>query len=465
MLAALLISAAALLADAEPAESPFDRTIELRPALADGADAPHPLALAVPTYDRVQGDATPVLHQAFLSLPRTDGPHADPSFFEKVDLAFEQKPGDLDRELFREIVNRYESSIDLATLAARRSDFTIQTTVRERGIAALLPHLNPSRELTNAIHISANLAADEGRWDDWLSDVAAILRLSQHLGDHDEAVLVEGLVAAGVGGMALHTIEDADAVAGRPNLYWALSAVDFDLDLLRFMQAETLWVEATLPQLSDPSAMNAARFGALLDAMNGMEPLMDNDQNPLARMATNTAAAAFLLAQARPWLVEHGGFTEAVVDAMTPFEAVARHLKLSLDQSYAEIFRITLTPMPEAIAAAAAFESQFEDPTYGSVLVKLIVPSVTRARMSLVALERRQNGLIIVDALRDHLARHGELPASLDDVALPLPNDPMTGEPFVFERLDDASATLHAVRAPGTRDRDQWTWKLEVAGE
>ncbi|MEM1013499.1 MAG: hypothetical protein AAGI46_14920 [Planctomycetota bacterium] len=465
MLAALLISAAALLADAEPAENPFDRTIQLRPALADGANAPHPLALAVPTYDRVQGDATPIYSQAFLMLPRTYGDDLDESFADQVNTALEQEPGDLDRDLHRMIAKRYESSLDLASVASRRSQAGMHTTVREFGVAALLPQLNPAREVANALRLRANLAADEGRWDDWLSDVTTMIRLSQQIADHDDAVLVEGLVAAAIGGLALDTIHKADSVPDRPNLYWSLLAVDFDLDLLALLQAETLWIEASLPELADPEAMTADRFVSLLARVNELTEFAGDGAGPLARMASNTATTAFMLAQARAWLLENTDFVEADLDAMSPFEVIAHYLGESVDQAYAELFRITLMPLPEAIDAAEAFDERIQDPSYGSLLVQVLMPSVTRARVSLVRLDRERDGLIVIEALRDHVARFDELPDTLDAVELPLPRDPGTGEPFGYERLGENEAVLRAEHVDGFRDRDSWTWKLEVAGE
>jgi hypothetical protein len=447
------------------AEEEFDRVIALRPALADSRDALHPLALGIATYERTPGDASPVYHQALLSLPVADDGLGEESLATKFNVAQEQKPGDLNHELFREVLGEYKFALDFAALAARRSSNGMQTTVRDRGLDAVLPQLNPARVVAIAACMRANLAADEGRWEDWAADIATVLRLSEQLAAHDEAVLVEGLVAAGIGGLALETILNADAVEGRPNLYWAMSAVDLDLDFLRFIQAETVWITSTMPQLADPEAMNASRFAELVETMGRIDAMEGDEQSPLARMAANTAAAAFLLAQARPWLLEHGGYREVDLETMPKFEMIARYLKQSVDDAYAELFKIALMPLPEALAAADALEERIQDPSYGSVLVSIIAPSVSRSRLSLVAVERRRAGIIVVDALRDYLAKHGELPGSLEDVDLPLPTDPATNETFVYERLDNGSATLEAVTLQDASDRYSWTWKLEPASE
>ena len=63
--------------------------------------------------------------------------------------------------------------------------------------------------------------------------------------------------------------------------------------------------------------------------------------------------------------------------------------------------------------------------------------------------------LQIVEALRDHAAHHdGVLPATLDQMALPAPVDPMTNQPFGYQ-VSGSTATITGGRPEGVALRDQ----------
>ena len=68
--------------------------------------------------------------------------------------------------------------------------------------------------------------------------------------------------------------------------------------------------------------------------------------------------------------------------------------------------------------------------------------------------DRRVKALQTIEAIRDHLALRGQLPASLAELPLPAPLDPLTNQPFAYQ-VEDKSATLRTPTVAGLTDAQQ----------
>ena len=78
------------------------------------------------------------------------------------------------------------------------------------------------------------------------------------------------------------------------------------------------------------------------------------------------------------------------------------------------------------------------------------------------SLEQRLAILRHIEALRIHAATHdGKLPAKLSDIDLPLPLDPVTGQPFSYT-LDGTTASLRGAGPPGREDFVDWNRKYVI---
>jgi hypothetical protein len=82
-----------------------------------------------------------------------------------------------------------------------------------------------------------------------------------------------------------------------------------------------------------------------------------------------------------------------------------------------------------------------------------LLPHVAKLRRAQGKLDQQIALLRLVEALRLHAAeRGGKLPARLADIGVPLPVDPTTGKPFVYE-VEGATAHLrggpHGGPSPG----------------
>lgn len=89
-----------------------------------------------------------------------------------------------------------------------------------------------------------------------------------------------------------------------------------------------------------------------------------------------------------------------------------------------------------------------------ALVVGLLSPASTQARAAGGRSERQLHLLVTLEALRMHAASHGELPESLEQLdPVPAWNDPVTTQPFSYQRTSATTATLQRPRR-WTSDRD-----------
>ena len=81
-----------------------------------------------------------------------------------------------------------------------------------------------------------------------------------------------------------------------------------------------------------------------------------------------------------------------------------------------------------------------------ALFAEALVPATKAVRRAQARLDQRIALLRHVEALRLHAAEHGgELPANLAEVSVPMPDDPVTGKPFRYERI---GASAHVRGSP-----------------
>ena len=87
----------------------------------------------------------------------------------------------------------------------------------------------------------------------------------------------------------------------------------------------------------------------------------------------------------------------------------------------------------------------------GNLLVRLLIPAINKVYESRVRVERMADYLRCAEALRMYAATHdGKAPEKLEDVKLPLPLDPSTGQGFgkFYKALPDGTAVFEIPPLP-----------------
>jgi hypothetical protein len=335
---------------------------------------------------------------------------------------------------------------------------------RERGIDTLLPHLNYMRMMAQVMALRTRLALVRGDLPEAVRAMQTNFAMARQM--RDQPFLVQSLVAVGIARLTMERcVEPWLSRPDAPNLYWALSAMP--------------------PSFTDPYGVaeverSSLRFTDRPWVALAMDDQLPPDQWPrvvgtLARLrhygSSYDPTKAFDVAAARRKLVadlssrarDHlsaDGRPAAAVAAMSDDEAVGRYLLWQSDAVYDQMWKAWTLPFPEAVGplrrAAAAFR---EAGAAGNTLVDIKSPA--GARYALARADERLAALRVIEALRDHAARHGgRPPASLGEIAeLPVPPDPVTGQPFVY-RADGATAVLELPAPPEVNPTNACRYEL-----
>jgi hypothetical protein len=262
-----------------------------------------------------------------------------------------------------------------------------------------------------------------------------------------------------------------------PNLYWALADLPRPfLDLRRTLQHDRLFAyrfclgehaAAAFDRNAEPLTPEAtAELGRRL-ARNrpSFTGTADRRAFAFAVVRKDELAREALIAAGRP---------RAKVEAMPSLQVAALHALLEYDEYLDECMKWQAAPYGEAERGLAVAISRVVRADVASRngsasspalnLAPWLLPPIRKMVASRAALDRRLALLRCVEAIRDHAAAHdGRLPASLSDIKdLPLPLDPVTGRPFLYEVKGDAAVLSSAPLGGRTDWPDAPSYELSI---
>jgi len=137
------------------------------------------------------------------------------------------------------------------------------------------------------------------------------------------------------------------------------------------------------------------------------------------------------------------------------------------DRLYDEILKWQGQPYPVARAGLAAAERELKEEVVrsgapGLSLAGYLMPAVLKVHFAGVNTDRKINLLRTVEAIRMHAAAHGKLPEKLSDITeVPVPTDPLTGNPFDYQ-IDGDKAILTAPPPAGEQPYEGNSRRYEI---
>lgn len=294
--------------------------------------------------------------------------------------------------------------------------------------------LGPLQTLALALNVRLRAEAAERRYGDAVRTAKSMFALGRHLGEYPAGSANQ--VGLWVVHRAVGGLEEMVQQPACPNLYWALTALPCPLvDLRRGLQGDRVLAEARLRPIRADGPMTAAEIEACVGRLSGLigfarEQAGRAPWNLRARLAARANDPEHLVA-ARQRLIE-ADLSAAVVQDSPPLQVVLldekRGAEIMLDARLARA-ALSLRRLDDARSGEDG-----DGDEYGDGLFDDFLPRVVALRRSQAALEQEIALLRHVEALRLHAAgRSGRLPATLAEVAVPLPDDPFTGEPFDYQ--------------------------------
>lgn len=452
-------------------KSQFDREMTVSPAKAEDAVDPSvradPFAFSQDALELRHENAATLYLQAFPHLFVTVRDKWKVTVEELEAKRLEELDPTADRKALYEIQS-FGASDGISEPAVRRSFADWGAPIQEKGIETLLPYLAETRVLARTMALEANFLAREGKHEEAAEMLRRLYVLGQHVGDAQQPVLIDGLVGVGVAAIATDRAAQIAELKDAPNRYWALTTLPRPMfDTAKWMRSERIFITPSLPALRDPENMTSQEWTATLRKLREYMIPADNTDGTLSaidRFMRDTAAQAALAAQARPYLKARG-YTDARLDEMGVPAVIATYMMDDYRSRFDAIAKLVYLPFPQALPLLIEQEKRMTaggaEPGPG-LLADILLPAMTKALAAPYRLERQIAALRIVEAVRDHAAHHGgALPQSLDDVRLPIPEDPMTGEPFGYEASGD-TFTITARRYDESDVNSGFVWRVTM---
>ena len=200
-------------------------------------------------------------------------------------------------------------------------------------------------------------------------------------------------------------------------------------------------------------------YDTLSDSMDAMAEVLGGILGPLREMAALPAEdrASRLKTHIRKtypraldWLADHDWEKEAL-EGLEPHEAVAAYHARVFTHARSRALKWLHLPLGERrYDKARAIVEEYED-DYPSNPILIVVPAIDSIVRKIDFSVRMIEVHRVLEAVRLHAAENdGGLPESLDEIeAVPVPDDPVTREPFNYEREGD---TVVIATAPDEKD-------------
>lgn len=351
--------------------------------------------------------------------------------------------------------------------AVKREHCDWQLPIREQvPFTILLPEIQTLRALARALRLQARWQVAQRQYDDAVGTLATMYAMARHCGEGQ--TLIQGLVGISFVGMVAQVQEDMAGQPGAPNLYWALTwlprpfielrrANEFEMDTIYLWKPE-------LRRLGQPRSADAWRdlFDDLAQGLSDLDPGMDQDERRLILLGKAIQGYP----RAKQELIAAGRLSEQI-EAMPVAQVLVLHTVRTYDDLRDNQFKWMGLPFWQAHDGMQRASERLRAESRRREIIPLagmLLPAVQSVSNAQARGERTIAMLRTIEALRLYAAAHdGRLPKQLDDIhEVPVPHDPLTGGPFIYE-LSDNTAVLEAPLLEGMAPQLGKRYELRVA--
>ncbi len=365
---------------------------------------------------------------------------------------------DFPLEEARKVVSRWSGRLRQIEFGTRRASCEWGYTLleeKDNPLMILLPDVQAMRGWSRILALKARTEIAAGQIDQAIGTLETGIAFGRHVGQGP--FIINRLVGVALTGLMLSLVEESIGQPGAPNLYWALTALPRPLINMRealetertaigrmLTGSQLEEIDVTRPQ-SDPEW--AAMLADLHARMIRMEDLGSPKPNP-GTPSKLEEYKAIMLPRAREYLRAHE--QAATSDDQALVLAIIGLYRELADEN----FKLGYLPYPAALSLQDKGIEQIKAAKSGPASsFTLALPAIMACLQSEAKLDQRVALLRVVEAVRLHAASHGHvLPDRLDQVeVVPIPVDPMTGQPFEYRREGAAAVLVGANPIPAAR--------------
>ena len=352
-------------------------------------------------------------------------------------------------------LSRFDSELAEMHAAAARPHTRFNTKIAEDGVSTLLPHLAAVKALVAAASLRSVAALAAGRSNEAFADAKLAFRLADSL--KDEPLVISHLVR-----LAAHTIALRAAWEGLADHRWA------DAQLAQW--------QAELVKLNFPAELRHAMAGERAYGNRALEFIQRRPEmlDALGKLEEPAASAPAFANRAMPggWLFQE---------------------RINYNRYFDDYFLSALPTGGERLdlsmvrAKEAALSAEQERKWQGAgmmlrheVFANMTLPAYEKTMLRACQAQVFTQLAATACALERHWLARGSYPESLAALAPefgPLPSDPMSGQPFRYERTADGHFRLWSVGWNGKDDggtvamsdgrninfeQGDWVWPVPV---
>ena len=336
-------------------------------------------------------------------------------------------------------------------------DFDRQIKSVENPVGYLLPEVQAIRDVARIQAMRFLVAMAENRPDDAVKILGQLIAMGPHF--CQEPFLVSNLVGTACVGIGLQQAYYLSEHPDAPNLYWAIAQLPKPLINLEqslayereflFEQVKALREVDSIPKPEGYWSEFIDRFTAAIKGIGS--PL---DELTSLGKAGFTLAIGSNIPKAREYLVEVEGMSNDVLDKLPNAQIFFLAVRRFYERFRDEEFKYSYLPQHARIKASTTSTKFGEfSQRYGLITLptSTFLPAVQAAQAASLRLEQQLAMWQTIEAIRHHLATHdNKLPATLEELELPAPHDPLTNGPFEYA-THAAGATLKGAENPGIR--------------
>lgn len=441
-------------------------TVEISPAAVPKAALENPLL--PPRLETTPGNAALLYLRAATMSANLKTELSE--FRKKLEQYLNSSIEDFPVEDARKDVAVFDNALGELRIAARRRQCDWQLPIEESGTQLYyieLPEMHTLRDLARVLSVRTRIEIHDSHIDDAIDSLQTGFAMGRHIAD--APFLINALVGVAVTEVTAERVLELAQSESSPNLYWSLTALPQPfIDMRQSLEFEAVSSLQVFPELvrADTVTGEASRIE------------FENFVNRFAKLATdstNTTGPEFQLRKrlvdtlkddsamkgVRSFLKNEGGFSDKAVQAMVPTQAVMIRERMLYIRLRDSLFIQSFLPLDQAQAGFDAWAANYEklkEAGEGLPLVALLLPGIDQACGVRARLQRRITGLRIIEAIRAYaVANNGNLPETLSNLNLHIPNNPADGKPFAYAR-EGNEATLRT--NDGTRFQIQYRLRL-----
>ncbi|MCA9169896.1 MAG: hypothetical protein KDB23_19610, partial [Planctomycetales bacterium] len=318
----------------------------------------------------------------------------------------------------------------------------------------LLPDVNESRmfwrfQALQVRHLVARKAYDEA-----IQAAQVGFAMARHI--EQAPFVVHDLVAISCANQMLTQLTAMIEQPDSPNLYWALTSLPSPLvDVRESVELELDMLELSFPDATRLDRLRGDEWTRLLDQLLEAQHNYGSDlglpNNPREK-------ATYLVechAKAMRYFVKHEVYSASQLEEMRLEELLVRWMLHPHAVVRDDLLKWTFSSYPSTERWQANDEAAWKFDPDRSQLAERLYAGRLGVLGADVRLQQRLDILRVVEALRMYAAAHDrKLPSQLEDLAnVPVPVDPLTGTPFLYDLTPSGSAHLRS-RAPSEYSPD-----------